>query len=91
MNYPALIQHICAVGGIKRQLHVCSTTRIVIPAPSRCETIQTFQHRHDSFRWLIEHDEIGLCDHRTRDGQHLLLAAGRRHGFPIEMLSEPKS
>jgi len=54
----------------------CSTSRIETPRPAMRQQVGRLrdQHRGQTFRRLVDHDQVGIAQ-RAADRQHLLLAA----------------
>src|SRR5882757_1328253 len=81
MAYRALLHDVDALARFKRQRHILldQQDRDALAMQRIDDLVNLRDHAgHQPFGRLVEQDDLRLQHHGTRDGEHLLLAAGQR-------------
>src|SRR2546423_5544005 len=87
----AFLHNVDAVAGLERQRHVLlhEQYRDTLAVQHVDDLPDLRDHaRHQPFRGLVQQDDLGLEHHRAGDGEHLLLAAGKRAAGLVPPLGE---
>ena len=87
----ALLHDVDALARLERQRHVLLDQQDGHALPvQHVDDLADLRHhaRHQSFRRLVEQDDLGLQHHGARDRQHLLLAARERAAGLVASLGQ---